>query len=314
MSNFLYIPYSNSVRFYELSPVELPQYLSRDFYDYPHLTQNADKPWLNQVIYKQKWQTSDTTYLQFESNFAPIQVQMINCQGDVLLTQNATQKRVNKYMPGYYVYEIALSWASFNSGTYFIKIIPSGGSKVQISEPQLIAETHKNTKLIEYRNSRYHGDVIYETGIRFGFRVEATFGFLNPGSENVLYEDQKLNPTVLSSRSFRSFPLNIGGSKGCPDWVFDLINIIFTCNDVTIDGKSYAKTEDGKFEFKTEDRYPLRGAIMQIREGINRGSRIVSVDVDTNKRLTVLYQIDGTIYGDLSVQAGSNLVPIISSE
>jgi uncharacterized protein (DUF697 family) len=53
---------------------------------------------------------------------------------------------------------------------------------------------------------------------------------------------------------------------------------------------------------------------LKVQEGINRASKIVGVDVDSSKKLLIVYQIDGTVFGDLSEQAGSNLVPIISSE
>lgn len=312
MANQIEIPFLNPGMFYEMNPVEVPQYLTRHFADRPFREQNAAKPWLNQVIYKQKVQTSDVSYFQFTSNFEPIRLEVVDCYDIPRIVQNSVQKRINKFLPGYYVYENTISWATLTPGTYWIKMVLP--DRVEITEPYLLAEKHPNTILIEYRNSRYHGDVIFETGIRFGFRVEATFGFLAPGSENIVYKDQKLNPTVLSARPFRGFPMNIGGTRGCPDWVYDKLNWIWSCNDVTLDGVSYARPEDSKFEFTTEERYPLRGAILQVEEGINRGSKIVGVNIDPGKKLFVVYQIDGTIMGDLSSQAGSNLVPIISSE
>jgi hypothetical protein len=53
---------------------------------------------------------------------------------------------------------------------------------------------------------------------------------------------------------------------------------------------------------------------MNIQEGINRGSKIIGVNVDSTKKLFVVFNIDGTVWGDISSQAGSNLIPIISSE
>jgi hypothetical protein len=119
---------------------------------------------------------------------------------------------------------------------------------------------------LEYRNSRYHEDVIFETGITFSFRVEGAFGFLNPFSADQIYNDQRYNSVVLSSRTYRNFPLSIGGSFGVPDWVIDKINLIFSCNDVKIDSKSYAKASDTKFSFNEEDNYPMRGLSFEVRE------------------------------------------------
>ncbi len=313
MANQINTPWINPIRFYEVAPTELPQYLSRPFLNYPHLTNNATKPWINQVIYKQKWQTSDTIYLQFESNFDPIKVEVIDCNNIARITQNAVQKRANKYNPGYFVYENTISWATIPPGTYWLKRTLPGG-KVELSEPQLVAVTHPNTVLVEYTNSRYHADVIFETGIRFGFRVEGSIGDLDPASKDTFYKDQLQNPTILSSKPYSVFPFNIGGARGVPNWVYHLMMYIWSCNSVTIDGTSYAKFEDSKFEFATEKRYPLRGAAMQIQEGINRGSKIVGVDIDPAKKLFIVSQIDGTVWGDISSQAGSNLIPILSSE
>jgi hypothetical protein len=84
---------------------------------------------------------------------------------------------------------------------------------------------------------------------------------------------------------------------------------------VLCDGKSFAVLDESKFEDKEiHPEYPFRQWALNIQEGINRASKIVGVDVDSNKKLLIVYQIDGTVFGDLSAQAGSNLVPIISSE
>lgn len=314
MANQIIIPDLNPIEFYEMTPAEVPQYISKPYGKYPFLIQNKNRKWLNQVGYRQKWQTSDVTYLQFQSDFEPIRLDVVDCYDIARLTQNSLQKRANKYMPGYYVYENTVSWATLPPDKfYWIKLILPDG-KVWISEPIEVKVTHKNTLLLEYRNSRYHGNVIFETGIKFGFRVEATIGFLDPGSENTIYNDQKHNPTLLNSKTFRAWPFQIGGTRGCPDWVYDKINNIWSCNDVTIDGISYARTGDGKFEFTTAERYLLRGATMNIAEGINRGYKIAGVNVDPTKKLVVTFQIDGTVWGDISSQAGSNLAPIISSE
>lgn len=314
MANQIEIPDLNPIEFYEMTPAEVPQYISKPYGKYPFLVQNRNRKWLNQVGYKQKWQTSDVTYLQFTSNFEPIQVDVIDCYNISRITQNSLQIRANKYMPGYYLYQNAISWATIPPDkTYWITItLPDG--KVWVSEPLEVKVRHDNTVYIEYRHSRYHGDVIFETGIKFAFRVEATIGFLKPGTVSTFYKDQKYNPYLLAAKKFRGWPFNIGGTRGCPDWVYDKIAGIWTCNDVTIDGISYARTSDEDFEFKTEERYLLRGAVMNIFEGINRGSKVAGVGIDPTKKLVVTFQLDGTVWGDISSQAGSNLVPIISSE
>lgn len=313
MGNVINIPLLNPVRFVELDPVELPQYLTKHFDDYWFKEQL--QPFETVVEFKQKYQTSDTIYLQFEANFASIQMQVIDCEQTVLLSQAATQVRANKYLPGYYVYELTLSLAAFSAGTIWLKLNLGLGSKFMISEPIDVAETWPGTILFQYYNSKYHGDVIFETGIVFGLRCDAVIRRLDPGNERTAYRDQKLNPTMLKVRPFRAFELVTGHRVGVPDWVIDKMNWIWSCDNVQCDGKSFAVLEDSKFEDKEIDpRYPLRQWSLNIQEGVNRASKIVGVDVNPNKKLMIVYQIPGTVFGDLSENAGSNLIPVYSSE
>jgi len=308
MSNFLYIPDINPSRFYDVDPLLVPQYLSRHFDDFSFA--NQIKSWEQPSRYFQKWQTSDIVRYQFTSNFDPILVTLVDKYDIARVSLNATQIRANKYMAGYYVYEVEISLATVPAGCYFVKIDAGTGAKILISEPISVAVEWKNSLYVEYQNSRYHGDVIFETGIKFNFRVEGRIGRLFPGSKDVVYEDQKANPYTLSSTGFKSFDISYGGGKGLPDWVIDKLNLIWTCNSVTHDGKSFAKFEDTKFDLKDQDNYPMRGVRMRVREGINRGSKIFSADVDTNKKLMVVFQIDDSkIFGDL-LDPGSNVVAV----
>jgi hypothetical protein len=310
MANIIYLPFLNPVRFVELDPVELPQYLTKHFDDY--WASEQLQSFETVVNFTQKYQTSDTIYLQFESNFASIQLSVIDCDQTVLLTQAATQVRANKHLAGYYVYELTLSLAAFSAGTIWLKLSLGLGSKLMISEPIELAESWPNTILFQYNNSKYHGDVIFETGIVFGFRCEAVIRRLDPANERTAYRDQKLNPTTLKVRPFRGFELAIGHLSSVPDWVIDKMNWIWSCDSVQCDGKSFAVLDESKFEDKEiHPQYPFRQWALNIQEGINRASKIVGVDVDSNKKLLITAVADGTIFGDLSEQAGSNLVPIL---
>ena len=165
MANQFIIPFSLPVRFYELEATLLPQYLTRHFDDFIDSAQRNE--WETQVYYNQKWQTSDTVKFQFESNFSAIQVDLIDCQQNVIIPQAATPVRANQYQPGYYVYENTFSMASVPAGTYWFQIT-LGGTTVLISNPQQVRTTWPGTILFEYKNSRYFGGVVYETGIVFG--------------------------------------------------------------------------------------------------------------------------------------------------
>lgn len=308
MANEIYLPISNPIKWMEVDPAELPQYLTKHFDDYWQKEQLRD--WETQVYYKQKWQTSDAVYEQYESNFAAIQLDVLDCSGVSVLTLPATQVRENLNLPGFYIYELTLSWAAFDPGTYYLKLTLGDGTTVMVSEPQEIAETWPNTILFEYYNSTFHGDVVYETGIQFGLRCEAFINRLEPGNERTAYRDQKQNPTILKSVPFRGFKLEIGHFTGIPDWMIDKLNWVWSCDNVLCDGKSFAVAEGGQFEeTEVEKIYPFRMWTLPIQEGVNRYSKIVNPELNPNKKIIIAGLIDATIFGDLT-DVGSNLVPI----
>lgn len=140
--------------------------------------------------------------------------------------------------------------------------------------------------------------------------MEGTIGRLQPGTRDTLYEDQPGNPTVLSSKPFRSFPISIGGARGVPDWVVDKINLIWSCNSVFVDGKSFAKAGDTKLDLREEKNYPMRGVLLTVREGINRQSKIVEPGLNPNLKLVQLIPIEGTVFGDVALGASSNIITI----
>jgi len=311
--NILYIPNLVPDSFVEKSPTELPQYLSKVLGDYRYW--ETIQPWDSHIPYFKKRQKSDTDWFQFESNFDPIGVNLLNCDGEVVIGLNLVNKRSNPYLPGYFVYEAGISYATVPEGYYVLQVEPATpGTSTLIGEPIHVKEKHEGTLLFEYRNSRFHEDVLFETGITFSFRVEGSLGKLLPGSKDQLYEDQKLNQTVLSSKPYNTWPLVIGGTYGVPDWVVEKLNYIFSCDEVRIDGKYYAKESDAKLEFNEEEQYPMRGVKITLREEIKRSSRAFSPTLDTNKRLIVVHNINSQAFGDLSNNAGNNIVVITDLE
>lgn len=312
MANILYIPDLNPVRFYETNPVQFSQYLTKWFDTYVYTEQIY--PWQQPAFYCQKFQTSDTITIQMESSFDPLQIDLIDRYGNERATLVGNLVLPNAYIPGLFVYEFTLSLATVPEGCYHLRLTNPMSDLNMVTEPISIKVKHPQTKLLQYRNTRFHGDVVFETGITFSLRVEANFDNFEPGADITVYENQKNDSTLLSARPYRVWPFVVGGSKGVPDWVVDKVYLAFCCNDVRIDGRAFARnTEDAKVQFASADDYPMRAFTMELREGINRQSKIVSPDVDTSKKLLVVYNINTRLFGDTSSNAGSNLVPITSA-
>ena len=307
--NDIYIPYANPVSFYEMNPTLVPQYMSKAMDRFPFAeTQN---PWDHFTRYRQKWARTDTTYIQLYSDFDPIEIHIVDIYDVKKATISPSLVRTNRYKPGFFLFEFAINWAAIADGCYFLKIVTA--LKTMISEPIEVRANFPNTLFYSYRNSRYHRDVIYETGIRFGFRVDGSIGRIDPGSNDEYFTDQKANPYLLKSSPFYSFPIKTGGSRGVPDWFVRIYHEMWSCNDVTIDGISYAKTSELKFDFKELERYPMRGIEVKARDGINRGSKLFTGDVDPNKKMVIVYGVPSDVFGN-KANANGEIIPLVDTE
>jgi len=297
------------IRFYDIDQQQLPQYLTRQFDDFVDSAQR--KEWQTQVFYNQKWQTSDAIKFQFTSNFADIQLRLIDCEGNIYISQSANAIRANTAIPGFYIYENTVSLASITPGTYWFMLI-LGGVTTMISNPQQVNDIWPNTILHEYKNSKFFGNVVYETGVMFGFRCEGFIGGLTPGNERTAYRDQRMNPTTLKSVPFRGWTMEYGKlNKGIPDWVAEILNWIWAHDYVTVDGKLLAVAEGANLEDNEIDKvYPFREWSIEVQDGINDSAKRVNPVFDPNKRIIVIGMMDATLWGDLSQNAGSNLVPV----
>ncbi len=303
MANNLYIPLANPVNFYEIAPPVIDAWITRHFDSYSFRERLEQNPWEEQVPYFQKWQTSDTIRLQFESNFDPIQVDLINSIGQIVLTAPFSNVLSNTYQPGYYVYETTMSLAAVPEGCYFLKL-SAGADLIMISELMEIKVSQPGTCYLQYNSGRYVQQIV-PTDILFAMRVEATIGNLTPGDKKATYEDQELDVTVNQSRPFRIFDFVIGGSLGVADWVLDKVNRIWGFQNVTIDGKPFAVEADAP-DITRQDDYPLVGVTYKVREGINRYSHIISdVGINTDQKLLVVDNLDHRIFGSIK-PGGSN--------
>jgi hypothetical protein len=316
--NFFTIPLINPVKFYDVDRANLDKYFTKHFDDYPFDERLYD--WHEPDEYVQPWQTTDIIKLQFESTFDPIIVELVDRFGIAQITLPALVGLPNKYYANTFSFEIAMSLASVTTGCYRLKLTAGSAGpsqKVYLSGRQYITATPFTypTLMMEYWHSRFHEDVIFETGIKFQYRLLGHLGFLSPGRDDEKTKDQRYNPTILSSRSFRKQDVFFGDDFGLPDDVIDLLNRIWGCNNVYIDNKSFA-ANDGDFEYfdVTHQKYPRRGVKLTVEEGINRRSAIFSVETDTTKKLVYGIVVEAKVWGDTSNQGSSNTVPIITVE
>ena len=315
--NLIYLPFINPVRFYEVDRENLPNYFTKHLDDYPFEERLLN--WHEPDQWEQIWQTTDIIKLQFESTFDPITVSLVDENGNAVIELPAIVGLPNRYYANTRAYEVAMSLAAVTTGCYRLKIEAGSGegAKTFISGCQYVSSvpfTFPNL-LLEYSHPRFHEDVMFESGIEFQYRLPGHLQFMIPGRDSEKYKDQKYNPTILQSRTFRKQEIVFGDDFGLPDEVIDLLNRIWGCQNVYVDNKAFA-AEDGEFELEDVGHpvYPKRFVRLVVEEGINRRSAIHSVETDTTKKLFYAIMVEGKVWGDTSNQGSSNTIPLITIE
>jgi hypothetical protein len=315
MDNILYDPELNPVIFYDDTLTTLNAYHTKHFELFPF--EKRGHPWLQKASFGQVWQTSDIIRLQFEGNVDPVIIELVNERGYSEITLPAIVGLPNKFYPGTFSFEVEMSLSGVPAGCYRLKRTMGSGDnqKVQYSGCQYVSdEDIEGTILIEYWNSRFHKDVIFETGIRYQLRIPGWIDYdkLTKPKRQESFRNQKYTNTILSSKSAKNFPVHFGDEFGLPSDITNIIEEIFSCDNVLIDGKPFCLADDSKFEYTEVEKYRSRGMSAVIEPGINRNSRVFTVSSDPNKKLAYGIVVDKKVFGDTSNQGSSNAVPVLS--
>jgi len=220
--------------------------------------------------YLQKWKKTDSTKIQILTDYPDIAFTIHDAHTDILIdTVTVTEIAVNILNPelaGIKCYEASLAFGSLE-GQYYAKIVyknATGPITELFSEPFDVQIEQEGTILFNYKNSENDFSIIFTTSIAFNLRVEGTIQEFTPASEDVIYNDQKFNATMLNSIPFRTYKLYISGSSGVPDWMTDKVNRILSMNQKSIDGNYYEKTEGSKWEVIREVENPFSGMSIEI--------------------------------------------------
>jgi hypothetical protein len=313
-TNIVDIPFLNPLRFVPVGSTA--KNFDSDWYF------NQIKSFEQQIQYYQKWVYGDVIYLQVLSNFAPVVIELLDCSGNSLNTFSFTVKSTSLVNPGYTVYECSIPVPTIDEGVYYFLLkvgsyssVPEESTLEQfISEPQYFSADAENTILFQYKNSYNRFDVIFETGINFGFRCDAVIGAIDPQSKDTVWEDQPLNLRTITSTPYRHFKLTIGNSYGVPDWVVDKVNRLFSCDTVLIDGRQYTKAEGAKWEVNQAELYPMRGWKIDIRETNNRYSLRGQNNNSPAEQFAVVYNIESKAFGTFNGNASNNIIQVTEVE
>lgn len=314
--DMLYIPFENPVKFFRTTRFMLQQakYFTKRFDDF--MFSERGYSWQDESEYCDIWQTSDTVRIQVESVSDPVVLFLVDHDGRKIRTIPAQLKLRNINLENTFAYEMELSLAGLDSGCYYFQLEVGGGLDLQIfiSSCQSIYDGQiEGSLLLEYRNSIAKGDVLYETGITFMKRLFGYIGKLEPGAKNEMARDQKWNPVMLNSIPFRSWPIFFGTDYGVPDDIIDLLNRVWGCDDVLVDGDPYGVSDGGKFEFfESDSMYRKRGVKLVVDEGVNRNSKMFSLsNQDTTKRIVWAIFVDPGMLGAIGSDESTDAVKIL---
>jgi hypothetical protein len=309
-----YTPYLLPVTWYDVEPTEVTQYISRHMDDY--LLSERNTRWQNGG-YRQPWLMSDVIVNQFINNQGAVNIKVIDCKQNLLFATPMQQKQQNQYEPEYFIYESSQALNALPDGIYYLLAeIGSSPNKRLISEPIEVSSTIENTLLLQYKHRKYRGGVVFETGIEFSLRVHGFLRLQPPASKDTLYEDQVLDMVMVQSKPYRIWELVFFGPEGgLPDWMIDKLNWVLGCSDLRIDGKYYTKQEGAKIEEgETLQNGLLKSYRIEMREAINRNSKVFSGEENTNEELNILLNVSSKGFFDTNEDGSSTIVTILDVE
>jgi hypothetical protein len=309
-----YTPYLLPTTWVDVDPAQITQYISKHMDDY--LLMERRTRWQH-GFYLQPWISQDVVVNQFINNAGAVTIKIIDCHETLQFATAMQQKQQNQYEPEYFIYESSQALNALSPGVYYhVAEIGAGPNKRIISEPFEVSETIENTLLLQYKHRKYRGGVVFETGVEFSLRVHGLLTLLTPGSKDTLYEDQVLDMTMVDSKPYRLWELLVfGPDGGLPDWMIDKLNWILGCSDLRIDGKYFTKQEGAKIEEgDVIQNGLLKSYRIELREQINRNSKVFSSNENTNEELNMMLNVSSKGFFDTNEAGSSNIVTIINVE
>lgn len=263
------------------------------------------------ALYQQKWRKSLTTKLQVEASTAPNSLLLINKFTQTIKTFAWTNVFTGN---GYNIYETTFNVADVTDGVYhlYLKVVAGALTWETLSEPIRIGSSFENLLYIKYKNSFNKDDVAWTTGIEMLFQCEMDIQDFDPEVEETDFVDQTHDTVNLDAVPSRMFLLNVGDTRdaksGVPPYMIDILNRIFACDYVNIEGKQYNNKSGSKFKITRIKTYPLIGASLEIVERFNSQSLEFSDNTPLPDGFIAAYNIETGFFGPGSV------LPIIEVE
>jgi hypothetical protein len=303
-TNQSYIPDLNPVRLVPVGTPELPSFRNDWFV-------NQIKPYEQRTNYYQKWVAGSIMYLQFTSNFSPVQIDIIDCRGNLIQTHIPQAITTSYFNPTQTVYQSDFQVPSV-FGLWYLKLSIGFDETTTlfISEPQLTVANINNLMKIEYWHDTNDQDVYFMSGLKYTMFVEAIRGPLAPKTRRSVWEDQPLNLKTIRSIPYQQFKFILGDAYGVPEYIGDKMARIFSCDNVFLNGVQYTQEEGSVWEVNQVDLYPMFGYRTDIRPTKN----IIGLQSENNNSIAenfaVVYNIETKAFGTFNGNASSNIIQV----
>lgn len=249
----------------------------------------------NPKCYFQPWQLSDVLKLQVLSYDVPTNLLIRNADNDLVSAQAEwIEKPIIITGYTFKCYELEFPFVDLPVGKYYytfeltnedLDVVPFQSEGINVQE------SHPNTLLMQYKNSINNFDVIFDTGIVFNFRVESAIKDYKPGNNRNVYNDQKVNLTLLSSVPFRKFKFYIGYQQGFPFWVMDKVNHIQSVDQVKYNNVYYQIIEGSEYETESNDDNSFIGGSIDVQPTTNNFSKYKVDPTDPANTFTPMQKV-----------------------
>lgn len=300
----------NPQNYVKVSPQEIPQYNSRWIDNY-FWKNRLNQFQLAAKNFYQLWQTNDVISLQWENNAGQITIETKTCQGKTVDSYIMQQKQQNTFDPAFFIYEAHMAQTIPPPGIYFniAKIGVAPVTDILISEPFYLLPKHPGTLLIQYKHRQFREGMIFETGIEPSIRVKGILEMLDPESTDTGFEDQIADMVILKSVPYRVWKLHI---EQIPDWYINVLNFIFGCSSVRIDGIYFSKNKEAKIESNTSSNYnALKNYTIELREARALQGKSFDSVITSNDEITLMVNAESKGFADTSSEASSSIVTFI---
>lgn len=277
----LYDSKANPVKFHRLDNLQLPNYVSRFMWEWAF--RRTIQPWEQKVCFNQPWSVHDSIRLQYTSDAGPIVIRVYDSEGVLLNTLPMTQMHQDELQPTFFIYQISIPLAPYNFGKFFLTRDVAGN--ITYSEPMEIIdiedsgidlENQDPTLLIEYSHYEPKAGLKFFTPFAPMIRVPGIIQYNNTGAKDVIYEDQPLNMTLVTSQEFDVHNFILGGNYGVPPYFASKVFRCISMSNSSFNGRLMTKNgENIQFEPTELTDYPMKGFKIEMREKLNRDSVIM---------------------------------------